>query len=114
MDRDAAGIGGPHRPRIWFASAREHIDEGLVAIAIFVEVLKPNVSGDACIQSCVYTPNHGCQVRYEREAHAPSCGCVQLLPNLWPMTMAGDTVGYESIRSLGQEQMFFSILAGAA
>src|SRR5438552_10267145 len=94
MDRDAAGIGGPHRARIRLASARKHIDEGFVAIAIFVKLLKLHVSGDARIQSRVYTPNHGRQMRYEREAHAPSCDCVQLLPNLWPMTMARHTVGF--------------------
>src|SRR5206468_10483347 len=100
MDRDAAGIGGPHRARIRFASARKHIDKGLVAIAIFVELLKPDVSSDSCIQSCVYAPNHRRQVWHEREAHVSSCGRVQLLPNLWPMTMAGDTIGFEIIRSL--------------
>src|SRR5438552_6078216 len=114
MDRDAAGIGGPHRARIRFASARKHIDKGLVAIAIFVELLKPDVSSDACIQSCVYAPNHRRQVWHEREAHAPSCGCVQLLPNLWPMTMAGYTIGFEIIRSLREEKMFLGLLSGTA
>src|SRR5436309_13498340 len=100
MDRDAAGIGGPHRARIRFASARKHIDKGFVAIALFVELLKADVSSDACIQSCVYAPNHRRQVCHERVAHASSCGCVQLLPNIWPMTTAGDTLRVDIIRGL--------------
>jgi len=97
MDRDAAGVAGPHRARIRFAAAREHIDERLAAITIFVQLLKLPVSSDACIQSRVYTPNHRCQMRYEREAHAPSCGCVKLLPNLRPVAMPGNTVGFEIV-----------------
>src|SRR5258706_3907538 len=114
MDRDAAGIGGPNRARIRFASAREHIDEGLFAIATFVKLLKLNIGSDARIQSRVYASNHWRQMRHERQPQTPSCGCVQLLPNLWPMTMAGNTVGFEIVRSLGEEQMFFGFLAGTA
>src|SRR6266571_1983757 len=114
MNRDAASICGPHRARIRFASVREHVDERLAAIAIFVQLLKLDVSSDACIQSCVYTPNHGRQMRHEREANAPSCGSVQLLPNLWPITMARNTIGFEIIRSLGEKQVFFGLLAGTA
>src|SRR2546422_10504131 len=106
MDRDAAGVGGPHRARIRFASAREHIDEGLAAIAIFVQLLKLDLSSDSRIQSCVYAPNHGRQMRYEREAHAPSCGRVQLLPNLWQATMAGHNIGFDVIRSLEEQRLF--------
>src|SRR6266852_2805089 len=114
MDRDTASIGGPHRPRVRFTPVWEHVDEGLATIALFVQPLKLDVGSDACIQCCVYATNHGRQMRHERKTDAPSYGCIQPLPNLWPMTMAGNTIGFEIIRSFGEEQMLFGFLSGTA
>src|SRR5882724_2815796 len=114
MDCDTAGIGAPHRARIRFTSAREDVDERLAAIAILIQSLKLDVRGDACIQSCVYAPNHGHQMRHERETDASSGSGIQLLPNLRPMTMAGHAIGFEIIGGFGEQQMFFGLLAGTA
>src|SRR2546427_9874383 len=76
--------------------------------------LKLDVGSDACIQCCVYATNHGRQMRHERKTDAPSYGRIQPLPNLWPMTMAGNAIGFEIIRSFGEEQMLFGFLAGTA
>src|SRR5258708_8951547 len=113
MDCDPAGIRGPHRARIRFTSAREHVDERLAAIAIFIQSLKLDVRGDARIQSCVYPPNHGRQMRHEGETDASSGSGIQLLPNLPPMTMAGHTIGLETIRDVGEPEMYFCHFAGS-
>src|SRR5712691_5959234 len=44
-----AGIGGAHRARIRLAARRQHIDEGLAAIALLEEALEVDVLRDARI-----------------------------------------------------------------
>src|SRR5258708_19857152 len=105
MDRDTAGIRAPHRARIRFTSAREDVDERLAAIAILIQSLKLDVRGDACIQSCVYAPNHRHQMRHERETDASSGSGIQLLPNLRPMTMPGRAITFEIIPSSEEHPM---------
>src|SRR5438552_15955980 len=58
MERDAAGIRGPHRARLRLPSASTHIHGACAATAFFATLLKTHFSGDQRVQSAAYPRNH--------------------------------------------------------
>src|SRR5665811_649820 len=105
MHRDAAGVGGAHRTRVWMAAWRQHVDERLACVTLLVQFLKIELARDARVQRGMDAAYHRRQMRHKGQADFSADDPRQALDDFHAVAMPRHAVGLEIVRGLGEQNM---------
>src|SRR5690554_3679178 len=89
------------------------IDEGLGGIALLEQRLQiARLTGESTIEGGMNAANHGGQMGYEGELYRPAGGISKPLTDFRQVAVAGGTIGFHRLASLGQQRRYLGPATG--